>query len=367
MKLLQLLLCFTIYSTSLSIQAAVALGQIEKRSTRDFSYRASQFRPGPQVAVFSFQQQYKAPLKEDTDEKSPWVFSVIPTLGYNSNPAEEHDRNGAAAAELKAGVKYSKKYDPGLKIELAYEFDGIVFDGASADNDEIDNTMAASFAHDLPAQFQAKLDVSDLHVIVNERALLNSLTFSPALLYVVETHGLSFGPSYEFSIDQYLQPPASDVRDPDAQVHAVGAGAFFSAPETGNWKSFPVKEVSVIFNHGWNNAHGDDYDYERNKFKIAAASIDTGITNLIAQLAYSFEHRNYANPNSLGAGARRRTDVHIAAAALDYLIWQRERKDNPDRFDGSVFLEYEFKNQPSNIQVFDFERHKVMAGLKLKF
>jgi len=308
------------------------------------------------------------------DKPYTLTLTIAPTGGYDSNPLQLGD-----GLSLPSGVSHKgygfflidgtldfdwKSADQNNEFEATYEYTQQFFEGLSG-NDEGDHVWDLVYIHVFDQTWSALAEFYDKYVTIDGHSFANKAFIRPEVdcqtsEFLVTQLAASGGRYSNFF------PVDLQARDPDADFYSVEV---FEKIILKNLKSFSLK---LGYLHFWNDGKGSDYEYGRNRLQ---ARLETRLSeepsnplhnlDVIAKYVHDFD--GYENLNShagpSGFAFKRSDDKDLVDVLLTYdLIADRHHVKNL-----ALTLEYSFVRNNSNIPLFNYPDHTVMAGLQVKF
>lgn len=297
-------------------------------------------------------------------EERPWSLTLGVDGGYDTNPDAAADARGGGYGHLFAEFAYVFALDreKKLSLTLAIAPEYVLYEGRFADSRELDQAYEAKLEYQASDSTKLSLVIDDTYVHVARDPFLNRLDVSPQVRHSLSEE-VAIDLSYTYTNLAYLFDPSAEVRNPDADRHKL-AVAFILVPKGAlagmeGW----FKSVSVGYGHSWNEASGDDFDYEANAIALKIKEIRAWKSKAIwIDANYSHEWNDYQHPNSLStSGDSRQDDVDRVKAQLN---WKLGVKGSVVP---TVFVRYEYVRQRSNLDNKTFDESIIGGGISFDF
>jgi hypothetical protein len=155
--------------------------------------------------------------------------------------------------------------------------------------------------------------------------------------------------SYRYAYDDYLFDTPS-VLNRDAQAHTLTLAAELALPKQN-------ARMRGGYFHTWNFARGDDFDYHSDGlFAGLTCALPWKITG---EAFYVHTLDRYEDPNSAASPAKIRRDDQTDGVTVRF-----SRPLGPRL---TVYVEYNFNRDDSNIAGYDYEQHITSGGLVWRF
>jgi hypothetical protein len=206
-----------------------------------------------------------------------------------------------------------------------------------------------------------ELRLTDKFVQSDGASLYNLLQVRPALVFdesKMSPFLKSFELAYAFSTYNFVPTGTSGK---DQKRHSLFVNQAFSL-----CKSYGT-QLDISYVHAWNNARGDDYDFEQDS---AVAQLQTNfgaepsngqksfLHKLSLEVSVKYNFDRYSKLHSRTAFLARRSDDYCQViAVLAYSI-----NKNLD-----LTTSYTYSDDASNIPVYHYHGHSVLSGVSVNF
>lgn len=310
-------------------------------------------------------------------EKNPlqWEITLSLSGGYDSNPSQlgddlplppELEQKDSAFVEAEVFGKFTYDFaKPGSgitdQLRMSYDFVADVYTDISG-NDQNIHTLVAAYKRSLCPTVIGELRLTDIFVQSDGDSLYNLFQVRPTLL-IDESKIFNFLRSlelaYTFSTYKFF-PAGASLHDQDR--HSLNLNQAFSLS-----KAYGT-QLDIAYVHAWNQALGDDYDFEQDSVVILLQT-NFGperpegepkrfLQKLSGSAKVKYNFDRYSNLNSKAAFLKRRSDDYNQfIAVLTYAV--------NDHF--TVNASYTYAHDDSNIPVYRYHQHTVLAGMSLTF
>jgi hypothetical protein len=317
-----------------------------------------------------------------------WYVSATPIVGYDSDPAALNHARGSAflGADLNAGYTLAGILPNGnpLGATFGYDIAGAFYGGQIKQADGIGQTLSATVFHSL-ANDTIRLSVlgQDQFTSQHGKSYLNSIDARPDVQFFFLPN-VSIDAAYQYTSFDYFFPLLINAQDPDASRSTASfALHLFPLPQPAG---SPVPEspdvltdilrrslhsATIGYDHVWNAADGNDYDYEANRIRFGLDTLRFLPTDSVtADFDYAHEWQNYLNANSevrpllVGRTERRRKDhVDVFTTRLN-----AELADLPrGRGTLAAFVQWDVVWDRSNFLGRDFNEFIVSSGITYRY
>ncbi len=288
----------------------------------------------------------------------PWRLAVSASGGYNSNVialgegiAQPVDISNQASPfnRFTVDTAYDWRLTPTDTLTAGYFFQADVYSRILSFN-LLDNFFYADYRHAFSRDLAGTLRVSDQFSLVGETRFRNQFGLRPAFAYRLTDWAVT-ELAYSFFVSDYYfftRP----VENRDGTSHTVALINYFTMPGT-------KFQARLGYFHVWNLAEGADFDFESNGLLVGVSS--PLVWEITGDVFYTGIFDRYDNPNSLagstGFGFTRDDDVHCVTVQLNRPIvdWLQ------------VYFRYNFTQNNSNINFYDYEQNEWSGGFDVKF
>ena len=301
-----------------------------------------------------------------------WSLVLGTAVGYNSNvrgvklfnKATDVPRivRNSAFSRVTLNTAFALINRPDDRLTVGYDLLVDSYFRQVTDPDILDQNIFLEYWRALGDQFTTTLRVWDNDTFVGEDHFRNQAGAQASLATRIE-QAVFFEGSYRYAFNDYLIETApnldaatASVINEDAHVHTLTLAA-----------EVPVREIHARLRGGafytWNFARGDDFDYESaGLFAGLLASLPWNIT---AQAIYTHSYDRYDDANSS-------TPIPIPPATRDlkredYLDGVTVRLTRPLNRHLTIYAEYNFNRDDSNLRAYDYEQHITSGGLIWQF
>lgn len=281
-------------------------------------------------------------------EGKPWEIRFSTGAGYNSNAIAlgkgatlptDIARQEASFARFSAGGNYGFDLSDADFLNLGYQFLAEVYD-VSNRLTLMDHLLMADYRHRFSEKTAAGLRISNEHTIIRKANFRNQTRFRPAFGWRLKSWWVTEA-AYMLGIGNYYFP-SSAVQDRDNLTHTLALNNFFSIPRS-QWKA------RFGYFLTWNMADGNDFDFVSHGLNTALSR--PIIRKVAGEVYYSQTFDRYSNTNSL-ATVKRKGDVSRVGAQVTALVLEHVR----------AYLSYNYVNNDSNINTFNYDQHVGSAG-----
>jgi hypothetical protein len=233
-------------------------------------------------------------------------------------------------------------------LTTGYGFLANFYDEIS-DNDILDHYGYAQYSHAFNPDHIGYFRVSDEYTELGGSKFRNKVTLRPSYSHrfndrvLVESH-------YVLGVSDFYFPTV-DVQDRDSVNHALGLDGYFRIPKT----RFVTR---LGYYHLWNLANGEDFDFDSDAILLSLSHpLPWAIEG---EFFYTHLFDSYDNNNSLAGGGfafARDDDVDIVTVQVSRYIttWLR------------AYARYDYTQDDSNIEFYNFDQHVGTAGLVAEY
>ena len=292
--------------------------------------------------------------------KKPWSVTVAVSVGHNDNVIGQSDAlalptdvSSQASKFVRTALDagYSLPIGDNGVVDLGYGYTSDTYTGLSRFNSKLHSGFAA-YQQRLTSDVTGSVRLFGDRSITAHTSTRNRIGVGTALSHRWDSNTVTEA-SYALGFNEYFAT-VPVVLDRDGRTHTFGIVHHMRSVTP-----FDVN-VSVGYNHVFNIAVGDDYDYQSNVF-FASVSREL-FWKIRGGLSYIFSNDEYKHPNSQGAFVFRRSDrVQQVALQLSRPV------TIPNVTDFEVFGRYTHGNFDSNIRVFKFDQNVVNIGVIKRF
>ena len=299
----------------------------------------------------------------------PWDLDLSLGWGYNSDargisfvrPRNQQTvpEEGSAFARVTLDGAYYPIATTRDRMTLGYQLQADFYAEQRNDPDLFDQYVYVEHWHALGEKFSVTLRLSENYTLLGEDGYRNQLAARAGLgwrvrpdLFVEGAYAYAYN-DYLYDIRAQQNPPLSDedvaALNADANVHTLTISAVY------NLSKIRARLRGGYF-HTWNFASGVEFDYHSD-------ALFAGVTfslpwEIGADVFYvrSFDRYEHAS-NTVIPPINRRDDIDGFTA----------RVTRPLSRHASVYLEYNYNHNDSNIEGYDVNQHVVSGGLVWRF
>ncbi|MBI2926942.1 MAG: tetratricopeptide repeat protein [Verrucomicrobia bacterium] len=290
--------------------------------------------------------------------EKPWQLTLSGGGGYNNNvtgvgqsallPGEIAGKPSAFARFTLDG-SYAWRWSRADSLAVSYSFLSDTY-SELPQLDLLDHFWRVDYAHAFGSRVAGSLRLSDEYTLLGGQSFRNQPGVRPALGFRLADWAVS-EVAYSFMCpDYYFAAPP--IQDRDAQTHTVSFTQYLSP-----WGE--RVQLRVGYFHTWNQADGDDFDYQSDGvFGAVRARL---FWELEADASYTHTFDRYTNLNSLagpmGFEFARRDGVDLVTAQLSRPLtkWLR------------AYARYSFNRVASNVTFFKYDQHIWSGGVIVQF
>jgi putative beta-barrel porin BBP2 len=319
------------------------------------------------------------PASIEGGKEKPYKFDYTLSLsgGYDSNPTSLADdfplpagleQKESAYIEGEAAVKFTydfakkwNKKDETDELVLSYDFIADVYTDISGNDGDI-HTFAGSYERSLWSVVSGKLQLIDKFVRAEGDSVDNVFQVSPSLRFVdskICPLMDSFAVVYAFQTVKFFQAGASTHDQERHTLKAIQVFALMPKFET---------EFDLTYAHYWNNANGPDFDHAQNAIEAEFSTKfgpkpDAGQSEpfghkLTLDVLFKYHFDRYTNLNSQTTFTRKRSDDTTGVTVtLSYKLCENM----------TLNASYAYFQDASNIPVYHYHDHNILAGLSVNF
>ena len=306
-------------------------------------------------------------------EAKPWTLFAAPAFGYNDNvlslsgdivqPTEITNQD-SWFFQLDAGGEYRFNILPVSTLTAGYAIRyNAYFD--LANQDLVDHNPYLTYRHAVLRDVTAVLTLSGDYMEVGGSFYRDGIVVRPSVVVQTPVPNLAAELFYSFGDFDYKAPTSAGALgappqnfDRDSTTHSLGLRGIYEIPEIATTLDGGLARI-------WNSAKGGDFDYRAFQVTVGGTARLpwwqlTGSAHG-ALTTYQYDNLNSLAPTTptgpVGFGFARADTAASFSARLSRPVW------GP----ASVFLQYDYSQEISNISVYQFQQQQVMSGLLARF
>lgn len=292
----------------------------------------------------------------------PWNLTLRTALGYNSDARgvasfdtvnlQKPPKNNSTFARFGLDTSYDIITTRTDRLSAGYDLLADSYFRQETDPDLLDQIFYLEWSFsDIDQRTTMTYRIWDNYTLVGEDDFRNEIagqaTFDWRILSTMFLEG-----SYRYAHDDYLYfiEPVVGInaktlsRDAEAQTLTFSANLALPAQRM---------RLRAGYFHNWNKAVGSDFDYHSDGlFAGLTAALPWKIT---ADALYSFTWDRYEHPNSASPDPTLRRTDDAASFSL--------RLTRPIAQHMSIYFEYDFNHDDSNIRGYDYDQQITSGGL----
>lgn len=282
-----------------------------------------------------------------------WQISLTAAGGYDSNVT-------ALGTPIIRGPGAPRKDSPFLRLSLeaehdwsvseeddvsfGYNFLSTIYEGGNSGFNLLDHYGYAEYAHDFSERLTGTLQLADEFSQIGGHDYRNQFVARPGLSYMLAAWAET-EVAYTFANSDYKVKPFIPRQNQSSNAHTLALTQYFYPANTN-------VELRLGYFHTWNDARGADWDYQSNGVLVGA--IAPLFWEISAGVIYTHTWDDYSHLNSFDNFAHKRRD------GVDILTLQLARPINQHL---SVFVQYDYTNDASNVSAFRYVEQVVSGGV----
>lgn len=291
----------------------------------------------------------------------PWEVTLLTGIGYNNNVIgtgndvpTPPDISGRASGFGRMGAEGSYTLRDGrMRLAFRYAFlNDRYFRLSLRKYDTMDHFPRVEWNVRLTPDLAAGLLVGDQYTELAGNAFRNAFIVRPSLSRRLNSWAVLEG-SYTASMEHYSRQPLFPVWNRSGDMHTAAATAYL-APQN----RFKARGW-IGYARTWRETEGTDYSGTSDILRLG---VNAPVAwDVVADLTYAHSFDRYYNLNSFagpsGNAFKRSDDIDTVSLQLTRPLWGPLK----------VYGRYDYVNDSSNVNIFDFDQHVFIGGLIANF
>lgn len=296
-----------------------------------------------------------------SSSEKPWSLALNAGVGFNDNviaigegvplPRElSNEESVVGSFGIDAGYNLLRTQSDFL--HLGYNLSASLHESDLDGSDLLMNTLALTWQHRFSERWTSSLSVADQYTLLGGERFRNLISLRPAMSYRHSSTWRIEAYARIVSEDYYFNTAA--INDRDGENLHVGILAVRRLGADG-----PALRIGAQTGHY--STQGRNYDRDR---KLFFGSIsDELMFDVTGEIHGTFSFTDYDHANSLTGFRARRDDEAWSVGVL----LTRPLPYRVDGHDLEVFGSFDFVDNDSNIQFFDYDQVSLNVGVSLRF
>ena len=340
----------------------------------EYALEVARARAAGRPAPLAPRAEEVAPVDEVTRARrpelyKPWEFHAATGLMYDDNVTLTHEKNDDGAVTFSVGGRLDVFTRANALVRLEYD----MFNRWYFDIDEFDfqsHRIRGTGSYGVTERIWAGVQGGADFFRLDDHGYLNEPFVFPFVSYNWEGRGLTQA-TYRYGHGTYLQPPFENRRDGSNQLVGLthtfywAGGRYLTLGYAYGREDPSEKFVRMLDAEGQGVCEGNGQssapcprDF---RFHFNEVSLSLGFEawwNMLFDLVYYYRYNEYEQPNSLSDFRTRRYDN-------EHQIFAQVLRPITKNF--RVALRYFGTFNPSNIEVYDYDRNRVWGVLEVVY